>query len=73
MFYAATLGMLKWDSLVEYVAIFSCNILFKITKNTLAMQVKWDISIVSYLAEWHILKCTDFSFQLVCVAEHLTL
>ena len=25
MFYAATLGMLKWDSLVEYVAIFSCK------------------------------------------------
>ena len=25
MFYVATLGMLKWDSLVEYVAIFSCK------------------------------------------------
>ena len=54
MFYAATLGMLKWDSLVEYVAIFSCKHFVQNNKNTLAMQVKWDISIVSYLAEWHI-------------------
>ena len=50
MFYGATFGMLKWDSLVEYVAIFSCK--HFVQKYT--GQVKWDVSIVSYLAEWHI-------------------
>ena len=48
MFYAATLGMLKWDSLVEYVAIFSRKHFVQNNKKYTG-QVKWDISIVSYL------------------------
>ena len=53
MFYAATLGMLEWDSFVEYVAIFSCKHFVQNNKKYTG-QVKWDTSIVSYLAEWHI-------------------
>lgn len=49
MFYGATFGMLKWDSLVEYVAIFSCKYAFVQNNKKYTGQVKWDISIVSYL------------------------